>query len=149
MLRRLKQTLCAPGPRDRTETETELFECLLRRYGSAVASHRGRGSGCRRPGYGVSSLGGGCHLPQHRTYTGWGNRLLEGTNRTLCAPVLRRKKQWPQKRLTQTCPGVLRSLQQKHGSVVAWWRVVAVSVAVPAWDLYKEVAIIFITSTIV
>ena len=28
------------------ETETELFECLLRRYRSAVDCHRGWGSGC-------------------------------------------------------------------------------------------------------
>ena len=33
----------------------------------------------------------------------WGNRLLEGTNKTLCAPGPRRKEQWPHKRLSQTC----------------------------------------------
>ena len=38
-----------------------VFECLLQRYGSAVACHRGRGSGCSRPGYGISPLGGGQH----------------------------------------------------------------------------------------
>ena len=27
-----------------------VFECLLWRHGSAVAYHRGRGSGCSRPG---------------------------------------------------------------------------------------------------
>ena len=31
MFRELKQTLCAPGPRDPTETETEL--CLIISYG--------------------------------------------------------------------------------------------------------------------
>ena len=36
MLRGLKQTLCAPGHRDPTETVTELFEHLMWRYGSAV-----------------------------------------------------------------------------------------------------------------
>ena len=60
-LRGLKQTLCSSGPRDPTETETELFEHLLWRYGSAVACHRGRGSGCSRPGCGISPLGGGHH----------------------------------------------------------------------------------------
>ena len=50
-------------------------------------------------------------------------RLLEGTNKTLCAPGPRRKEQWPHKRLTQTCPRVSRSLQQRHGSVVACCRV--------------------------
>ena len=38
-----------------------VFEYLLRRYGSAVACHRGGGSGCSRPGYGISPLGGGRH----------------------------------------------------------------------------------------
>jgi len=39
------------------------------------------------------------------------------------------------------------SLQQKCGSAVACCRVGALTVAVPSWDLLKEVAIIFITST--
>ena len=38
-----------------------LFGCLLRMYGSAVACRRGRGSGCSRPGCGLSPLGGGLH----------------------------------------------------------------------------------------
>ena len=58
---RLKQTLCALGPRDPTETEPELFKCLLWRNGSAVACCKGRDSGCSRPGYGISPLGGGRH----------------------------------------------------------------------------------------
>ena len=33
----------------------------------------------------------------------WGNRPLEGTNKTLCAAGVRRKEQCPYKRLTQTC----------------------------------------------
>ena len=36
-----------------------VFECLLWRCRSAVACCRG--SGCSKPGYGLSSLGGGCH----------------------------------------------------------------------------------------
>ena len=36
-------------------------ECLLWRCGSAVDCHGGRGSGCCRPGYGISRLGGSCH----------------------------------------------------------------------------------------
>ena len=43
----------------------------------------------------------------------WGNRLLEGTNKTLCAPGPRTKEQWPHKRLSQTCLWVAMSL---------WWR---------------------------
>ena len=38
-----------------------VFECLLRRYQSAVGCCRGRGSGCSRPGYGINPPGGGCH----------------------------------------------------------------------------------------
>ena len=37
------------------------FECLLRRYRSAVACRRGRGSGCSRAGCGIRTLGGGRH----------------------------------------------------------------------------------------
>ena len=74
-------------PRDQTkpcahqETPQRLsqtaFECLLQRYGSAVACHRGRGSGCSRPGCGISPLGGCRHQPQHRaarTYIRLGNK---------------------------------------------------------------------------
>ena len=38
----------------------------------------------------------------------WGNRLLKGTNKTLCAPGSRKKEQWPHKRLSQTCLWVSR-----------------------------------------
>ena len=41
--------------------DVTVFECLLRRYGSAVDCCRSRGSGCSRPGYGISPLGGGRH----------------------------------------------------------------------------------------
>ena len=101
-----------------------VFWCLLRRYGSAVACHRGRGSGCSRPGYGISPLGGGCHLSHHRairTYTGLGNRLLEGTNRALCTRTHEKGAATPQ----ETDPDLLwvsRSLWRRHGSAVACFR---------------------------
>ena len=38
-----------------------VFEYFLQMYGSAVVCCRGRGSGCSRPGYGISPLGGGHH----------------------------------------------------------------------------------------
>ena len=44
---------------------------------------------------------------------------------------------------------VSESLWQRHGSMVACCRVGARAVAVHAWDLLREVTIIFITSTIV
>ena len=53
----------------------------------------------------------------------WGNRLLEGTNKTLYTPRARRKEQWPHEVLTQTCPRVSRSLWQSCGSAVACCRV--------------------------
>ena len=53
------------------------------------------------------------------------------------------------KRLTHTCLLVSRSLRQTRGSAVACCRVGALSEAVPALALSKEVTIIFITSTIV
>ena len=98
-----------------------MFESVLWRYRSAVDCHRDRGSGCRRLGYGISPLGRSHHQPHHtaaRTYTGLGNRLLEGTDRTLCAPGPRRKEQSP-----QICPGVSKSLQRRCGLVVACCRV--------------------------
>ena len=72
-----------------------------------------------------------------------------GTNRTLCVPGPRRKEQWSHKRLTQTCPWVFMSLWWRHGSGVACCRLGALSATVHAWGLLKEVASIFITSTIV
>ena len=53
----------------------------------------------------------------------WGNRRLEGTNRTLCTPGPRRKEQWPHRRLTQTSPWMSRSLWQRCGLAVACCRV--------------------------
>ena len=55
--------------------------------------------------------------------SGLGNRLLEGTNKTLCVPGPRRMEQWSHKRLTKTCPWVYRSLQQRRGSAVSCYRV--------------------------
>ena len=80
----------------------------------------------------------------------WGNRLLEGTNKTLCAPGPGRKEQGPHKGLTQACPWVSlgvpgRGVGQQYTAAGSE----ALSAAVPAWDLWKEVAIIFITSTLV
>ena len=42
----------------------------------------------------------------------WANRLLKGTNKTLCTPGRRRKKQWSHKRLTQTSVSVQDSLAE-------------------------------------
>ena len=47
--------------RPHRDWDRTVFECLLWRYGSAVDCCKGRGSGCSRPGYGISPLRGGCH----------------------------------------------------------------------------------------
>ena len=67
-------TLCAPGPRDPTEPETEL--CLSTSFGGTgqLWTATETGSGFSRHGYGISPLGGAS-----RPYTGLGNRLFEGT----------------------------------------------------------------------
>ena len=132
--------------RPHRDWDRTVFEHLLRRYGSAVDCCGSWGSGCSRPGYGTSLLEE-VPLPHHRaarTYTGQGNKLLAGKNRTLCAPGPRKKEQWPHKRLTQTCLKVSRSRRQWPAAGLG-----ALCVAVHAWDLLKEVPIIFITSSIV
>ena len=51
-----------------------------------MACHRGRGSGCSRPGCGVSPLAGGHHLPHYRacrTYIGLGKQTLGGHKQNL------------------------------------------------------------------
>ena len=73
------------------------------------------------------------------------NRLLQVTNKTLCTPGPRRREQWPQNRLTQTCLWVSRSLWQKPWPAAGSE---ALSAAVHAWDLLKEVTNIFIAFAI-
>ena len=79
----------------------------------------------------------------------WGNRLLEGTNKTLCTSGSRRKDQWPHKRLTQTCLWVFMSLHQRYGSVVACYRVGSTGCGNGSTRPFEDVSIIFITFTIV
>ena len=94
MLRGLKQT---PGPRDSTETETEL--CLS-------VSCRGPGqqwTAAEAGALGAADLGVAEALLEEVTINptieppdltqDWENRLLEGRNRTLCTAGPRRKEQ--------------------------------------------------------
>ena len=86
------------NPQRMSQTCLWVFECLLWSYGSAVACYRGRGCRCSRPGYGISPLEGGHHSPKiepPELTQDWGNRLLEDTNKTLCASGPRRMEQWP------------------------------------------------------
>ena len=83
------------------------------------------------------------------TRTGLWNRLLEGTNRTLCTRTQEKGAVPPQ----ETDPDLPVSVQEfSSGSVGWWWPAAgwgALSGAVHAWDVLKEVTIMFITSTIV
>ena len=79
----------------------------------------------------------------------WGNRILKGIDKTLYTPGPRRKEQWPPQKTDPDlpmCPGISsRSMGQQWIAAGSE----AVSIAVSSGDLSKEVAIIFITSTIV
>ena len=76
----------------------------------------------------------------------WGNRLLEGTNRTLCLRTQEKGAVTPQ----ETDSDSPSSVQQTCGLVVACFGGErGLRVAVLAGELLKEVAIIFINSTIV
>ena len=129
-----------------------MFEHLWWRYGSAVDCHRGKALG-------TADLGMAWALLEEVTI----NPTIELPELTqdweidcwraqteLCLhqdPGERSSdptRDWP--RLTRECPGVSSRV------VGQWWPAAglgALSVAVPAWDLLKEVVIIFITSTIV
>ena len=126
------------------------FEGL--RFGSAVACCRGRGSGCCSPRCGISLLGGGHHYPDHRTartYARLGNTDCRRAQTKPCANQELGEKssdptrKWP--RLARECPGFSsRGVGQRWPAAGSG----ALNITVCAWDLLKEVAIIFITSTI-
>ena len=78
----------------------------------------------------------------------WGNRLLEGTSRICVHQDLGKGAVTPE----ETDPDLPGSVQESGGDVGWQWPAAglgALSVAVPAWDLLKEFAIIFITPRIV
>ena len=97
MLRGLKQTLCTPGPRDPTETETEL--CLsvscggvghwwtVARAGALGATEMGMAQAL------LEEIAFNLNVEPLELTQDWGNRLLEGTNRTWCTPGPKRKEQ--------------------------------------------------------
>ena len=101
-------------PHRLSQTWLWVLECLLWRCRSKVACPKGRGSGCCRPGALLEKVAINPTIEPPELTQDWGNGLLEGTNKTLCTPTPRRKEQWPQKRLTQTCLWVSRGLQQRR-----------------------------------
>ena len=79
----------------------------------------------------------------------WGNRLLEGTNKTSCTPRPRRKEQGPP---PETDPDSPVSVQESPAEVWVGSRLLqsaALNTTVRAQDLLKEVAIVFIAPSIV
>ena len=88
-----------------------VFGCLLWSYRSAVACHRGRGSGCSWPAYDISPLGGGRHYPTIKPpelTQDQGNRLLAQTKPCAHQDTGERSsdpsRDWP--RFAHECPGV-------------------------------------------
>ena len=85
----------------------------------------------------------------YRTYIGLGKQILGGHRQNL---VYTRTQKIGAVTPQETDPYYLwvsRSLQQRCGSVVAWCMVGVLSAKQYAWDLVKDVAIIFIACTIV
>ena len=80
----------------------------------------------------------------HRT----GKQTLGGHNRTLCTRTQEKGAATPQE-TDPDLPGMTRSLWQRCGSAVSCCRVRGTGAAVYAWDILKEVAIVFIIFTIV
>ena len=92
------------------------------------------------------------HHRASKTFTGLGKQTLGGHKQKLVHTRIQEKdpgesdpiRDWP--RHVCECPGI-------SGGGVAWqWPAAgleALNVAVAAWDLLKEVSIVFITSTIV
>ena len=80
--------------------------------------HRGRGSGCSRPGYGISPLGEGPHESHHRaarTYTRLGKQTLRGHQQNL---VYTRTQEKETLTSQETDPDLPTSVQES--SVEAW-----------------------------
>ena len=152
MLRGLKHTLCTPGPRDPTETETQLRVSVS--WGGLSQQRPAAGSGA----LGAIDLGmvwallgsvtinpttGSPELTQDWETDSWQAQTEP------YVPGPRRKGQWAHRNLTQTCPLVSRSLRWRCGSAVACCRAGGTECSMCAWGLLKKVAIIFITSAIV
>ena len=144
--------LCAPRPRDPTETEQDL--CLSVSWGGTGQQWTATGAGA----LGTADLGMALallvevtikptkELPEltqdwEQTLGGHKENLVhQGPGERSSDPT----RDWP--RLARECPGV------SSGGMGQWWPAAglgALSVAVCAQDILKEVAIIFITSTMV
>ena len=120
--------------------------------GQQAPATRGRGSGCSRPGYGINPLGGGRHYPHHRaarTYTGLGNRLLEGTREPCVHQDQGEGAATPQEPTLDVPASVQESPVEVWAGGGLLQGLGAPTVVVRAWDLLREVTVTFITSTMV
>ena len=143
------QTVWTPGPKDPTETETEL--CSSISCGGTVSSGLSQGQGLwvQQTWVGISPPGEVTNNRTARTYTGLGDRLLGGHKQNLVHQHPGERSSdptgdWP--RLACECPGI-----SSRGVGRQWpaAELGTLSAAVHAWDLLKEVVIIFTASTIV
>ena len=96
MLKGLKQALCTPGPRDPTETETELcLSVCCRGTGQqwTAAGARALGPadlGMAKALVGEVTINSTIELPE--LTQDWERRLLKDINKTLCAPGSQEKR---------------------------------------------------------
>ena len=118
VLRGLKQSLCAPGPRDPTETETKLYLSVSCRAMGQQCPDAGEGLWVQqtwlwhKPSWRRSPL----TSPQsHQHLTRTGKQTLGGHKQNIVHTRTQEKGAvTPQ----ETCPGVSKSLWQSRGSVV-------------------------------
>ena len=85
----------------------------------------------------------------YRIYTELGKQSLGGHKQNLVYTGTQEKGVVTSQETGPDLPVSVQSLQQRCGWAVAYCRVEALSAAVSAWNLLKEVTIIFITSTTV
>ena len=97
LLEGTNRTLCTPTPRDLKKTELEL--CLSVSCTGISQQWTAAGAGALgavdlRMAYALlEEVAINPTIAQPELTQDWGNRLLEGTNKTLCAPGPRRKEQ--------------------------------------------------------
>ena len=151
MLRGLKHTLCTPGPRDPQRLRQSCVWASPEEVPVSSGLPQGQGLWVQQTWVWYKPSWRRLPLTHHRAqnYTGLGKQTLRGHKQNLETPGPRREEQWPHKRLTQTCPAVSGTLRQRCGSEVGCCRVRGTEWGSGAWDLLREVTIIFITSTIV
>ena len=142
MLRGLKHTFCAPGPGDPTRTEPEL--CLSVFCGSTGQQWTAVGAGAL-DAEDLEEVTIYPTIEPPELTQDWKQTLGGHKQKLVCT----RTQEKGAETLQETDPDLPVNVQKSLGRrwPAAWLG--ALSVVVHAWDLWKEVAIIHITSTIV